>query len=99
MMASISLPVLTLWMRTRVSGAVGCDHPGLDRERPDAGQHIAAIWGGVDRGLLYPGLGEEVVDVDSVAGRAADNGNFGGLRMTAPDPVDLQLMPASHDAR
>ena len=97
--ASISLPVLTLWMRTVVSGAEAGDHPGLDRERPDAGQHVAAVGRRVDRWLQHAGLGEQIVDVRVRSCRAADDGDLGGQRVAAADAVDLQLVPGAHDAR
>ena len=49
------------------------DHPGLDRERTDPGQHVAAVGRDVDRRLQHAGLGEQIVDVRIRPGRAADD--------------------------
>ena len=80
-------------------GRGGGDHPGLDRERPDAGQHVAAVGRGVDRRLQHAGLGEQIVDVRVRPGRAADDRDLRGKGMAAADTVDLQLVPRAHDAR
>ena len=50
-------------------GRAGGHQPGLDRKRPDAGQHVAAVGRGVDPAVAHAGLGEQIVDVRAGLGR------------------------------
>ncbi len=68
------------------------DKAGLDRERADAGQHVAAIRRRVDRLLPNFHLREEIVYIRSRRCRRADDRDLAGQRIAAADPVDLQLM-------
>ena len=46
------------------------EHPGLDRERRDAGEHVAAVGRRVDPGLVDQYLGKEEFEVDARPRRA-----------------------------
>jgi hypothetical protein len=85
-------------MRTPGLGRRRGDQPGLDRERADAGQHVAAVGRGVDRLFQHARLGEEIVHVGVGPCRAADDGDLRGHRMAAADAVDLQVVALAHDA-
>ena len=54
------------------------DQAPLHRERPDAGQHVAAVLGVADEGLVHGGLKEQVVHVGARLGCRTDHRHFGG---------------------
>ena len=83
--------------RRRVRLRVGGDEPALDRERPDAGQQVAAVLLVGDDRLVDEDLQEQVVDVGVGAIGRADHRDLAGQRVGAADPVDLARVGRAHD--
>ena len=92
--------MLTMKIRTEALVGAGCggDEAALDRERPDAGEQVAAVLLVGDDRLVDEDLQEQVVDVGVVACRAAHDGDLAGQRVGAADPVDLARVGCAHDA-
>jgi hypothetical protein len=67
----------------------GGHQAALDRERPDAGQDVAAVLPAADGGLVQPQLQGQVVDVGTRVLRRPDDGDLAGQRRPAAEAVDL----------
>ena len=81
----------------RCPSVLGRDQSVFQRKRRDAGQHVAAIGGHVDSGLVDFDLAEQVVQIDTVDRRFADNRDLAGQWIRAAEPVNLALIRRSHD--
>jgi hypothetical protein len=79
-------------MRTRVS-------PALDRERPDAGEDVAAALGVGHHRAVDKDLQEQVVDVGARPLQAPDDRHLGRQWVGPADAVDLARIGAAHDAQ
>ena len=71
----------------------------LDRVGTDAGEHISAVWRGVDAALADRNLGKQVVDVDTGTVRAAQDDRLAREAVTASNAVDLTNMRRPHHGK
>src|SRR5882672_9787491 len=79
-------------------GILRANQAGLDRERADAREHVAAVGLGIDERLGDRDLREQVIHVGTLALRAADDRDLARQGIRSPDAVDLQRMRGAHDA-
>ena len=69
---------------------------GLDGERADAGQHVAAVGAGIDLRRIDRDLREQVIDVGLRMRRLGDDRDLAGDGVRAADAVHLQRMGRAH---
>ena len=75
----------------------GGHQAALDRERPDAGQDVAAVLLVGDDRLVDHDLQEQVIDVDAGQPGRCDDRDLGRQRVRPADPVDLPRVGRPHD--
>jgi hypothetical protein len=69
----------------------------FDGEGADAGQHVAAVGGGVDARLVDQHLREQELQIDAGFHGLADDGHLAGERVGAAHTVDLARIGRAHD--